>query len=320
MYKMLYKVIIAISLLYAGALMAQTYPSRPVKVIVPFAAGSASDTIARSVADKLTVSMGQPFIVENRAGAGSTIANDFVAKSPPDGYTLLISTAALPVGATAYTNLRYDTSAFTSVTVFTQSPLALAVNPNFPAKNVSEFIEYAKMNPDKVNFGSLGVGTSHHVTAEKLKLDAGINMVHVPYKGSGPAHLDLMGGQIQMMFDNLVALMPHFKSGKLRPVAVTTMKRHPQLPDVPTLSESGVKGFEAVAWFGMVAPPGTPKEVINKLNAEVVKALNTPELRQRLTDGGSEVIGNSPEEADKFLKSEIVKWGKVVKAAKITAE
>ena len=320
MYKMLYKVIITISLLYAGAVMAQTYPSRPVKVIVPFAAGSASDTIARSVADKLTVSMGQPFIVENRAGAGSTIANDFVAKSPPDGYTLLISTAALPVGATAYTNLRYDTSAFTSVTVFTQSPLALAVNPNFPAKNVSEFIEYAKMNPDKVNFGSLGVGTSHHVTAEKLKLDAGINMVHVPYKGSGPAHLDLMGGQIQMMFDNLVALMPHFKSGKLRPVAVTTMKRHPQLPDVPTLSESGVKGFEAVAWFGMVAPPGTPKEVINKLNTEVVKALNTPELRQRLTDGGSEVIGNSPEEADKFLKSEIVKWGKVVKAAKITAE
>jgi len=300
--------------------MAQTYPSRPVKVIVPFAAGSASDTITRSIADKLTVSMGQPFIVENRAGAGSTIANDYVAKSPPDGYTLLISTAALPVGATAYSNLRYDTSAFTSVIVFTHSPLALAVNPSFPAKNVSELIDYAKQNPDKVNFGSLGIGTSHHVTAEKLKLDAAISMVHVPYKGSGPAHLDLMGGQIQVMFDNLVALMPHFKSGKLRPIAVSTLKRSPQLPDVPTLSESGVKGFEAVAWFGMVAPPGTPKDIINKLNAEVVKALNTPELRQRLTDGGSEVIGNSPEEADRFLKSEIIKWGKVVKAAKITAE
>jgi tripartite-type tricarboxylate transporter receptor subunit TctC len=300
--------------------MAQTYPSRPVKVIVPFAAGSASDTITRSIADKLTISMGQPFIVENRAGAGSTIANDYVAKSPPDGYTLLISTAALPVGATAYSNLRYDTSAFTSVIVFTHSPLALAVNPSFPAKNVSELIDYAKQNPDKVNFGSLGIGTSHHVTAEKLKLDAAISMVHVPYKGSGPAHLDLMGGQIQVMFDNLVALMPHFKSGKLRPIAVSTLKRSPQLPDVPTLSESGVKGFEAVAWFGMVAPPGTPKDIINKLNAEVVKALNTPELRQRLTDGGSEVIGNSPEEADRFLKSEIIKWGKVVKAAKITAE
>jgi len=318
--KILCGLFIGVALVYTNLSIAQTYPSRPVKVIVPFAAGSASDTITRSIADKLTVSMGQPFIVENRAGAGSTIANDYVAKSPPDGYTLLISTAALPVGATAYTNLRYDTSAFTSVTVFTHSPLALAVNPNFPAKNVSELIEYAKLNPDKVNFGSLGIGTSHHVTAEKLKLDAAISMVHVPYKGSGPAHLDLMGGQIQVMFDNLVALMPHFKSGKLRPIAVSTLKRSPQLPDVPTLSESGVKGFEAVAWFGMVAPPGTPKDVINKLNAEVVKALNTPELRQRLTDGGSEVIGNSPEEADRFLKSEIAKWGKVVKAAKITAE
>jgi tripartite-type tricarboxylate transporter receptor subunit TctC len=318
--KILCRLFIGAVLAYANISMAQTYPSRPVKVIVPFAAGSASDTITRSIADKLTVSMGQPFIVENRAGAGSTIANDYVAKSPPDGYTLLISTAALPVGATAYSNLRYDTSAFTSVIVFTHSPLALAVNPNFPAKNVSELIDYAKLNPDKVNFGSLGIGTSHHVTAEKLKLDAAISMVHVPYKGSGPAHLDLMGGQIQVMFDNLVALMPHFKSGKLRPIAVSTLKRSPQLPDVPTLSESGVKGFEAVAWFGMVAPPGTPKDVINKLNAEVVKALNTPELRQRLTDGGSEVIGNSPEEADRFLKSEITKWGKVVKAAKITAE
>jgi tripartite-type tricarboxylate transporter receptor subunit TctC len=318
--KILCRLFIGAVLAYANISMAQTYPSRPVKVIVPFAAGSASDTITRSIADKLTISMGQPFIVENRAGAGSTIANDYVAKAPPDGYTLLISTAALPVGATAYSNLRYDTSAFTSVTVFTHSPLALAVNPNFPAKNVSELIDYAKLNPDKVNFGSLGIGTSHHVTAEKLKLDAAISMVHVPYKGSGPAHLDLMGGQIQVMFDNLVALMPHFKSGKLRPIAVSTLKRSPQLPDVPTLSESGVKGFEAVAWFGMVAPPGTPKDVINKLNAEVVKALNTPELRQRLTDGGSEVIGNSPEEADRFLKSEIIKWGKVVKAAKITAE
>jgi len=264
--------------------------------------------------------MGQPFLVENRAGAGSTIANDYVAKAAPDGYTLLISTAALPIGASAYPNLRYDTAAFTSITVFTNSALALAVNPDFPAKNAREFIEYAKANPGKINFGSLGMGTSHHVTAEKLKLDAGINMVHVPYKGSGPAHLDLMGGQIQAMFDNLVALMPHFKSGKLIPIAVTTSKRHPQLPDVPTLSEAGVKGFEAVAWFGIVAPPGTPKDIVNKLNVEIVKILNTPEVRQRLIDGGSEVIGNSPDDADRFLKSEIKKWGVVVRTAKISAE
>ena len=314
------KTLLVIAFMYSHSSFADVYPSRPVKMIVPFAPGSASDTVARSVADKLTLAMGQPFLVENRAGAGSTIANDYVAKAAPDGYTLLISTAALPIGASAYPNLKYDTAAFTSITVFTNSALALAVNPDFPAKNAREFIEYAKANPGKINFGSLGMGTSHHVTAEKLKLDAGINMVHVPYKGSGPAHLDLMGGQIQAMFDNLVALMPHFKSGKLIPIAVTTSKRHPQLPDVPTLSEAGVKGFEAVAWFGIVAPPGTPKDIVNKLNVEIVKILNTPEVRQRLIDGGSEVIGNSPDDADRFLKSEIKKWGVVVRSAKISAE
>ena len=314
------KTLLVITFIYSHSSFADVYPSRPVKMIVPFAPGSASDTVARSVADKLTLAMGQPFLVENRAGAGSTIANDYVAKAAPDGYTLLISTAALPIGASAYPNLKYDTAAFTSITVFTNSALALAVNPDFPAKNAREFIEYAKANPGKINFGSLGMGTSHHVTAEKLKLDAGIDMVHVPYKGSGPAHLDLMGGQIQAMFDNLVALMPHFKSGKLIPIAVTTSKRHPQLPDVPTLSEAGVKGFEAVAWFGIVAPPGTPKDIVNKLNVEIVKILNTPEVRQRLIDGGSEVIGNSPDDADRFLKSEIKKWGVVVRSAKISAE
>ena len=316
----LLKALLAITFIFSHSSFADTYPSRPVKIIVPFAPGSASDTVARTVADKLTLAMGQPFIVENRAGAGSTIANEYVAKAAPDGYTLLISTAALPIGASAYPNLRYDTAAFSSITVFTNSALALAVNPDFPAKNAREFIEYAKANPGKINFGSLGIGTSHHVTAEKLKLDAGISMVHVPYKGSGPAHLDLMGGQIQAMFDNLVALMPYFKSGKLIPIAVTTSQRHPQLPDVPTLSEAGVKGFEAVAWFGIVAPPATPKDIVNKLNLEIVKILNMPEVRQRLVDGGSEVIGNSPDDADRFLKSEIKKWGVVVRTAKISTE
>ena len=306
--------------LAAGQAGAQSYPNKPVRVIVPFAAGSASDTVARVISERLTAGLGQPFLVENRAGAGGTIANEFVAKSAPDGYTLLISTAALPISATAFPNLKYDTTSFASVTVFTHSPLALAVNPNFPAKTVRELIDYAKANPGKVNFGSLGIATSHHVTAEKLKLDTGIDMTHVPYKGSGPAHMDLMGGQIQVMFDNLVALMPHFKSGKLRPLAVSTLKRHPLLPDVPSLSEAGVKGFEAVAWFGMVAPPGTPRDVIVRLNAEVVKILAMPEIRQRLVEGGSEVIGNSPEEADRFLQAEIARWGAVNKAAKIRVD
>ncbi len=306
--------------LAAAAALAQPYPNRVVKVVVPFGTGATSDIVARMISDRLTVAMGQPFIVENKPGAGGTIGTEFVAKAPPDGYTLVLSTAATPITASAYHNLKYDTAAFASVVVLTHSPLGFAANPNFPPKTVREFIDYAKANPGKVNFGSLGVGTSHHLTGEKLKLDAGIDMVHVPYKGSGAAHADLMGGQIQVMFDNIVALMPHFKSGKLRPLAVSSAKRHPLLPDVPSISEAGVRDFEAVAWFGFLAPPGTPKDVVAKLNAEIVKVLAIPEIRQRLVEGGSEVIGNSPEAADKFLHSEIARWGAVVKAASIRAD
>jgi tripartite-type tricarboxylate transporter receptor subunit TctC len=315
------RLLAALSLaLFAAPLFAQSYPGKPVRVIVPFATGAASDTIGRLVSDRLSQAMGQPFIVENRPGAGGTIANEFVSKSAPDGYTLLVSTAALPIAGVAFRNLKYDTAAFSSITVFTHSPLAFAANPGFPPRNVREFIDYAKANPGKVNFGSLGIATSHHVTGEKLKLDAGIDMVHVPYKGSGAAHADLMGGQIQVMFDNLVALLPHFKSGKLRPLAVSSLKRHPLLPDVPSLSEAGVRGFEAVAWFGFVAPPGMPRDIVARLNAETVKVLAIPEVRQRLVDGGSEVIGNSPEEADRFLAAELARWGAVVKAASISAD
>ena len=319
--KLPYKRLGALLLILAsGTAWAQNYPNKPVKVIVPFGPGSASDVIGRMVADRLSQSMGQPFIVENRPGAGGTIGSDIVAKSAPDGYTLLVTTAATPISATAFRGLKYDTAAFASITVLTHSPLGFAANPAFPPKTVPEFIAYAKANPGKVNFGSLGVATSHHTTGEKLKLDAGIDMVHVPYKGSGPAHADLMGGQIQVMFDNLVSLVPHFKSGKLHPLAVTSLKRHRLLPDVPSLSEAGVKNFETVAWFGYVAPPGTPREIVGRLNAEIVKILAMPEVRNRLTDGGSDVIGNSPEEADRFLKSEIARWGEVIRAANIRAD
>ena len=319
--KLPYKRLGALLLVLAsGTAWAQNYPNKPVKVIVPFGPGSASDVIGRMVADRLSQAMGQPFIVENRPGAGGTIGSDIVAKSAPDGYTLLVTTAATPISATAFRGLKYDTAAFASITVLTHSPLGFAANPAFPPKTVPEFIAYAKANPGKVNFGSLGVATSHHTTGEKLKLDAGIDMVHVPYKGSGPAHADLMGGQIQVMFDNLVSLVPHFKSGKLHPLAVTSLKRHRLLPDVPSLSEAGVKNFETVAWFGYVAPPGTPREIVGRLNAEIVKILAMPEVRNRLTDGGSDVIGNSPEEADRFLKSEIARWGEVIRAANIRAD
>ena len=304
----------------AGAAVAQAYPNKPVRVVVPFGPGTTSDLVGRMIADRLSASLGQPFIVENRTGAGGTIGSDVVAKAAPDGYTILQSTAATPITAVMYKNLAYDTSKFVSVTVFTHSPLGFAANVQFAPKTVPDFIAYAKANPGKVSFGSLGVGTSHHLTGEKLKLDAGIDMVHVPYKGSGPAHADLMGGQIQVMFDNLFALMPHFKSGKLHPLAVSSAKRHRLLPDVPSLSEAGVKDFETVAWFGWLLPPGTPREIAVRLNAETTKALAIPEVRQRLMDGGSDVVGNSPEDADKFLRAEIARWGAVVKAAKISAD
>ena len=308
-----------LALTAAGA-AAQSYPSRPVKVVVPFATGAASDIIARQVFDRVGSAMGQGFVVENRPGAGGTVGSDFVSKAAPDGYTLLISTAALPISAGAYKNLRYDSGAFTPVTVMTHSPLGFVANLNFPPKTIKEFIDYAKANPGKVNFGSLGIATSHHLTGEKFKLDTGIDMVHVPYKGSSAAHTDLIGGQIQVMFDNLVALLPQIKAGKVRALAVSSAKRHPLLPEVPSIAEGGVRDFEAVAWFGVVAPPGTPRDIAARLNPEIVKVLNAPEMKQRLTEGGSLVIANTPDEAGAFLKNEIARWGVVVKAANIIAE
>jgi tripartite-type tricarboxylate transporter receptor subunit TctC len=307
--------------LIAQPAFGQAYPARPVRVVVAFAPGTTSDIVGRMLSEKLGQAMGQPFVVENRTGAGGTIGAEAVAKAPADGHTLLVSTAALPVSAHVYRNLKYDTARdFASITVVSHSPLALAANLNFPPKTLRELIDYAKANPGRVHFGSAGVGTSHHLTGEKLKLATGIDIVHVPYKGSSPAHADLLGGQIQIMFDNIVALMPHFRAGKLRPLAVSSAKRHPLLADVPSVQEAGVKDFETVAWFGFVAPAGTPREVIARLNAELVRALSLPEVRQRLIDAGSEIIGSSPEAADRHLRDEVEKWGVVVRAANVRAE
>ena len=318
---MLSRLLLLVALAAAtAAATAQPYPTKPVRVIVAFAPGTTSDIIGRVVSEKLAQSLGQPFVVENRTGAGGTIGADYVAKSAPDGYTLLLSTAALPVSAHVYPNLKYDTAKdFASVTVMTHSPLLLAANLGFAPKNVMELIQYAKANPGKVSFGSAGVGTSHHLTGEKLKVDTGIDMQHVPYKGSGPAHIDLMGGQIQIMFDNIVALMPLVQSGKVRALAVSSARRHPLLPEVPSIQEAGVKDFETVAWFGFVAPAATPREVVSKLNAEIVRIIRLPDVEKRLVDSGSVIIGSSPQDAERFLREEVEKWGKVVKAAKVTA-
>jgi tripartite-type tricarboxylate transporter receptor subunit TctC len=302
--------------LISGIAAAQTYPSKPVRIVIAFAPGTTSDIIGRMFADKLSQSMGQAFVAENRTGAGGTIGAEAVAKSAPDGYTLLVSTAALPVSAHVYPNLKYDTGKdFASVTLITTSPLLLAANTGFAPRTIGELVQHAKANPGKVAFGSAGVGTSHHLSGEKLKLDTGIDLVHVPYKGSGPAHIDLMGGQIPLMFDNIVALMPHVKAGKVRAIAVTSAKRNAMLPEVPTIAESGVPGFETVAWFGIVAAAGTPREILNRLNAEVLKAMKQPDVEKRLLDGGSDLVGSTPEGADRFLRDELAKWGGVVRAA-----
>ena len=317
---MLPRIVFALTLLLIGMhASAQTYPNRPVRLVVAFAPGTTSDIIGRIFAEKLTQATGQTFVVDNRTGAGGTIGAETVARAAPDGYTLLVSTAALPVSAHVYPNLKYDTGRdFASVTVISHSPLLLASNLNFPPRTVAEFIQYARTNVGKVSFGSAGVGTSHHLTGEKFKLDTGVDMVHVPYKGSGPAHIDLMAGQIQVMFDNIVALMPHVKAGKVRALAVSSAKRHPLLPDVPSLQEAGVRDFETVAWFGILAPAATPRDIVNRLNAEVLKAIALPDVRTRLIEAGSVIIGNSPEAADRFLREELDKWGKVVRAAKVT--
>ena len=317
---MLPRLLIALALFIFGLhASAQTYPNRPVRIVVAFAPGTTSDIVGRIFAEKLTQAMGQTFIVENRTGAGGTIGAEAVAKAPADGYTLLVSTAALPVSAHVFPNLKYDTGRdFASITVISHSPLLLAANLSFPPRTVAELIQYARANPGKVSFGSAGVGTSHHLTGEKFKLDTGVDMVHVPYKGSGPAHVDLMGGQIQLMFDNIVALMPHVKAGKVRALAVSSAKRHALLPDVPSLQEAGVRDFETVAWFGLLAPAGTPRDIVSRLNAETLKALALPDVRTRLIEAGSVIIGNSPEAAQRFLREELDKWGKVVRAAKVT--
>jgi len=276
--------------------------------------------VPRILSEKVGALLGQPVIVLNKPGGSTMIGNEYVYRAAPDGYTLLGTTTGMIIAASAAKNIAYDTSRFASVTVMTRSPLALAANLGFPPRNIAELIQYAKANPNKVNYGSLGVTSSHRLTAEKLKLEAGIDMVHIPYNSSSAAHADLLGGRIQIMFDNLASLLPMFKSGRMRPLAVTSPKRSPQLPDVPTLAESGLNDFESFAMFGIAAPPGTPKDIIARLNAAFVEALAMPEIRQRLIDSSFEVIGNSPDAADAYLRKELASWGAIVKAANVQIE
>ena len=299
-----------------GALaQAPTYPTKPIRLVVPFPPGGATDILARDVAQKLTESWGQAVVVDNRPGAGANIGTELVAKSAPDGYTLLMGTVGThAINPSLYAKLPYDhVKDFAPVILVAGVPNVLVVNPALPVNSVAELIAYAKANPGKLNFASSGSGTSIHLSGELFKVMAGVEMVHVPYKGSAPAVQDLIGGQVQLMFDNLPPSLPQIKAGKLRALAVTSAARAPALPDVPTMAEAGLPGFEASSWFGILAPTGTPPAIVAKLNAEIAKWLATPEAKEKLAKQGANAAGGSPEDFAKHIAAETAKWAKVVK-------
>ena len=303
-------------LLLAAIAQAQPYPAKAVRLVVPFAAGGSTDIIGRTVGQKLSEIWGQPVVVDNRPGGSTVIGTDVVAKSPPDGYTLLVTPAPFTIVPGLISKLPYDPAkAFEPITLVNTTPLVVIVNPSVPAKNVKELIALAKRKPGALNFGSSGSGGTNHLAGELFNTMAGVKMVHIPYKGNAPALTDLVGGHVDLLFNGLTSAMPLIRSGKARVLAVTSLKRTTSLPEVPTLDELGLRGFQAVAWNGLSAPARTPKEVIAKVNADVVKVVHTPELVERLKAEGSDPVGSTPAEFAAFLREEIARWTKVIQFA-----
>jgi len=291
---------------------AADYPTRPVKWVVPYPPAGTTDVLARIVAQWLTEKLGQPFVIENKPGAGNNLGTEMVVKAPPDGYTMLLVNPANGINATLYKELSFNVIRdIAPVAGIVRTPNVMEVTPSFPAKTVAEFIAYCKANPGKINMASSGSGTSVHLSGELFKSMTGCQMLHVPYKGAGPALTDLMGGQVDVIFDNLPSSIGHIKSGKIRALAVTSAERDPSLPDVPTVAET-VPGYEATAWFGIGMPKGTPKDVVEKINAEVNRALVDPKMRARLAELGGKPIAGSPEDFGKVIAAETAKWEKVV--------
>jgi tripartite-type tricarboxylate transporter receptor subunit TctC len=296
------------------------YPNRTVRIIVPFAPGGSTDVVARILADKLGTGLKQSFVVENRAGAGGNIGADAVAKASPDGYTLLMgTTGVLAINKYLYKEMSFDPERdLVPVSYTSLITNILVVNPQVPAKTVSELVALARAKPGSLTFASSGAGSSTHLSAELFKSMAGVDILHVPYKGSSQAITDLMGGQVTMLFDNAPSSIPFVEQGKLRALAVTSTKRLPNLPDVPTLDEAGVKGYESLSWSGIMAPAGTPKRVIDKLNAAIEKILRDPDVKQRFASLGVDPVGGPPEAFSRHIRAESEKWARVVKTANIT--
>ena len=299
---------------------AQTYPSRPVRWVVPFPPGGVTDIVARLISQWLSERLGQPFVIENRPGAGGNIGAEAVVKAAPDGYTLYLSSSPNAISATLYDNLNFnfirDIAPVASISI---SPLVMEVNPSVPAKTVPEFVAYAKANSGKLNMASNGNGTTSHLAGELFKMMTGINMLHVPYRGAAPALTDLIGGQVQVKFDVMASSIEHIRAGKLRALAVTTATRSEALPDVPNVGEF-LPGFEASAWQGVGVPKNTPTEIVDRLNKEMNAALADPKIKARLADLGSSVFSSSPADFGRFIAAETEKWGKVIRTANIKPE
>jgi len=313
---------VALALVFlSGVTQAQPYPSRPVRLIVPFPPGGSNDIVARMVATQLGERLGQQVVIDNRGGAGGVLGTDLAAKSPPDGYTLLLISVAYAFGPALYKNLPYDPErAFAPVGILGSGAAALTVHPSLPVNTVQELIALAKAKPGALNYASAGVGSLQHLACALFMIQAGIDVVHVPYKGGGPAMADVIGGQAQIVMPSLIQVVPHIKSGRLKVLGTSGTRRSAVLPDVPTIAESGVPGYEAHNWWGLLAPAGTPAPVIEKLHRDLTSVLSSRETEKRFETEGAEVVRMTPAEFGGFISAELVKWSRVAREVGITAE
>jgi len=316
MHDAVHRIALCVLLLTPGAVIAQSYPVKPVRIVVGFAAGGPTDIAARLAAQKLTEKLGQQFIVDVRPGAGGAIATEIVAKAPADGYTLLVPAFAHAVNPALHKKLPFDTGKdFAPIALFASAANILAVHPSVPAKSVGELIAIAKAKPGQLTYGSAGNGTASHLAGELFDMMAGVKLTHVPYKGSAPASTDLLGGQISAAFPGVAIALPHTRAGRLRSLAITSLKRSRAMPEVPTMSEAGLRGFEVISWYGLLAPAGTPQNIVQRLNAAVDRSVHEPDALERLASFGAEPVNMTPDAFGTFIRNELEKWAKVVKVA-----
>ena len=311
----------SVALLLFTSVEAQQYPSRPIRFVMAYPPGGSSDALARPIANEMTKGLGQPVLLEYKPGGGSTIGADFTAKSPPDGYTIVLLLTAHAVNATLMPKLPYDTMKdFTPITLAAVAPLVVEVNAQSPIRTLRELIDAARANKGKINYASAGPGNTSHLAVELFKMTVGVDMTHVPYKGSGPAITAILGREVDLMFDAIGSSLPQIQAGRFRALAVTTATRAPVLPNVPTVQEAGVPGFDVSVWYGVFAAAGTPQPIVQKLNAEFIRAMNVPEVKERVESLGYQVVGSTPAQLDAHVRSEITRWARVVKEAGVTVE